>query len=346
MTQASKILTGRLQRTVLPVCAVILIWGTVQAQAGRRPVPTTSDLAALGLQERSLRIGITDRWFLVQPPPDPTRPAPVLLVLHGGTQSMRRIFAPDAGATRGWPELARRENALLLVPNAVNPDDGDPRSDNQSWNDLRHGVSRISSADDVGFISALLDWAAGAYRTDRSRVYVTGASNGGMMTFRLLMDVPERFAAGAAVVSALPVDDDRLKRPSNPAPLMIANGTLDPLVIWNGGKIAGNRGQTRSVAETVRWWVDANNAVAQPSTTTRLSDRDPNDSCTIERRAYAAGPGGAPVIAYTMNGGGHSIPSAKFQIPDTWLVRRFIGPVCRDVEGTELIWEFLSSQRR
>ena len=326
--------------------AALLTSQIAVAQQGRPPAPTQAELSALGLEERRLRIGQTDRVFLVQPAPDPSRPAPVLLVLHGGTQSMRRLFSQNAGATRGWPELARRENAVLLVPNAINPDNGDPLGDNQNWNDLRQSVARKSDADDVAFILALLDWSHKTYRTDRRRVYVTGASNGGMMTFRLLMEAPEKFAAGAAFIGALPLDSSQLKQPSKPTPLLIANGTLDPLVIWNGGKIAGNRGETRSVAATVDWWVTANKASAQASTPLRLPDRDPNDQCVIDMRTYPAGIGGAPVVAVTMNGGGHSIPSAQFGIPDTWLVRRFIGPICRDVEGTELAWEFLSTHRR
>jgi polyhydroxybutyrate depolymerase len=327
------------------VAAMMLGIASAAAQSGRKPAPAAAELAAMGLQERTIRVGSLERAFLVQPPADPSRPAPVLLVLHGGTQSMRRIFAPDAGATRNWPTLARRENALLIVPNAVNPDNGDPLGDNQNWNDLREGVSRISNADDVGFIGALLDWAQKTYRTDTSRVYVTGASNGGMMTFRLLMETPERFAAGAAFVAALPADGARLKRPAKPTPLMIANGTVDPLVQWNGGRIAGNRGETRSVAATRDWWIAANKAAAS-APATQLQDRDPNDNCTIERSVHAAGPGGAPLVTVTMKGGGHAIPSARHSIPDTWLVRRFIGPVCRDVEGTEMTWEFLSRHRR
>ncbi len=330
---------------LLAAAAMLIGITTASAQGGRKPAPTMAELAAIGLQERMIRVGPLQRAFLVQPPADPSRPAPVLLVLHGGTQSMRRIFAPDAGATRNWPALAKRENALLIVPNAVNPDNGDPLGDNQNWNDLREGVSRISNADDVGFIGALLDWAQTTYRTDTSRVYVTGASNGGMMTFRLLMEIPERFAAGAAFVAALPADDTRLKQPTKPTPLMIANGTVDPLVQWNGGRIAGNRGETRSVPATVSWWITANKASAT-APATQLPNHDPNDDCTIGRSTYAAGPGGAPVVAVTMKGGGHAIPSARYTIPDTWLVRRFIGPVCRDVEGTEMAWEFLSRHRR
>ena len=338
------------QRFALAQLATILALTCIASQAlaqqERSKIPTPSDMTALGLEERVLRFRQTGRWFLVQPAPDPTRPAAVLIVLHGGGQSMRRQLAPNAGATRGWPDLARRENVVLLMPNAVNSDTGDAQGDNQNWNDLRRDVARESSADDVGFILGLIDWAHQTYHTDRSRVYVTGASNGGMMTFRLLIEAPETFAAGAAFIAALPRETTSIKQPSKPTPLLIANGTLDPLVIWSGGKIAGNRGETRSVADTVRWWVEANKAAASPQSIVLLPDTDPNDQCTIERREYPAQSGGAVVLTYTMIGGGHNIPSAKYPLEDRPLIRRFIGPVCKDVEGIELAWDFLSKHKR
>ena len=328
------------------ILALAFIASQAVAQQDRSKVPTQSDITALGLEERSLRVEQTDRWFLVQSAPDRTRPAAVLIVLHGGGLSMRRQLAPNAGATRGWPDLARRENVILLMPNAVNSDNGDAKGDNQNWNDLRRDVARESKADDVGFILSLIDWAHQTYQTDRSRVYVTGASNGGMMTFRLLIEAPEKFAAGAAFISALPRDTSGINQPLKPTPLLIANGTLDPLVFWAGGKIAGNRGETRSVADTVRWWIQANKASASPQSIVQLPDTDPNDQCTIERREYPAQSGGAMVLTYTMIGGGHNIPSAKYLLEDRPLIRRFIGPVCKDVEGIELAWDFLSKHRR
>ncbi len=324
----------------------LLLLGAVRAAPKRSAVPSATALASMGLQERSLRVGALERKFLILPPSDPTRPARVLIVVHGGTQSMRRIFAPDVGATLGWPALARRENVLLIVPNATNAETGDPNSDDQTWNDLRQNVVRETKADDVGFISALVDWAHRTYRTDRSRTYVTGASNGGMMTFRLLMEVPHKFAAGAAFAAALPADASRVRRPTLTTPLMIANGTLDPLVKWKGGAIAGGRGEMQSVPDTMRWWVTANQANPNADPVLLLPNNDLNDKCIIEQQTYAAGNNGAPVVAITMRGGGHTIPSAKFPIPDNWLVRRFIGPVCRDIEGTDFIWTFLSAHHR
>ena len=339
----------QVKNATIIACAVLALSVTHIGQSeskSRKAPPTAAELSAMGLIEKTLQVNGTKRWFLVQPPRDPSKASAILLVLHGGTQSMRRLFADNAGATRGWPDLARRENALLLAPNAINSETGDAGSDDQNWNDLREGVNRDSNANDVGFITSLLDWAEQNYNVDQSRIYVTGASNGGMMTFRLLIDAPERFTAGAAFVASLPVESSKLKLPTKPTPLMIANGTLDPLVQWEGGKIAGGRGEMRSVNDTIQWWLNANKAEAIPSETPTLRDLDPDDNCTIQTQTYTAKPSGAPIVTYSMIGGGHSIPSAQYDIPDSWLIRRFIGPVCSDAEGIELIWSFLSAYKR
>jgi polyhydroxybutyrate depolymerase len=332
-------------RIIAAALSIFFLTTTLPA-AGQRPTLTPAELTRLGLQEHSLLVGSTERWFLVQPPPDPARDVPVLLVLHGGGQSMRRLFTLDAGATRAWPELARRENALLLVPNGTNPETGDTRGDSQNWNDLREDVSRESTADDVAFILAVLEWAHKNHCTDKTRVYVSGASNGGMMTFRLLIEAPDTFAAAASFVASLPVESSRLKKPPRPTPLMLVHGTRDPLVQWQGGKIPGGRGHMRSVADTVTWWIEANRATRSTQAPATLPDRDPKDGCTIERQEYPATDGGASVTTYTVRGGGHNLPSLKYPLPDSRLVRRFIGPACRDLEGTDLAWEFLSRHRR
>lgn len=332
---------------MLAVAMASLVLFAQQASCKERyPVPTIVELAKLGLTELSLDVDGVQRWFLMQAPHDVSKPAPVLIVLHGGTQSMRKMFAENAGASRGWPQLARRENALLLVPNAANAETGDTKSDDQNWNDLREDVSRQSSADDVGFILKLIEWASKNHNVDASRVYVTGASNGGMMTFRLLIEAPEKFAAGAAFIAALPETSSRIKTPTQPTPLLIANGTADRLVGYNGGKIPGGRGEMQSVAKTVKWWINANKADINSAKVLRLKDRDPEDGCTIEKTTFNAADGGAPIETYTMIGGGHNIPSAKYALPGNWLVQRLIGPVCRDVEGIELAWSFMSGFKK
>ena len=242
---------------------------------------------------------------------------------------MRRIFSADAGATRGWPELARRVNAVLLVPNAVNPDNGDPQSDNQSWNDLRQGVSRISSADDVGFITGLLDWANQTYRTDRSRVYVTGASNGGMMTYRLLCERTDLFAAGAGVIANLSVTLKPACKPSRPVPVLIMNGTADKLVPYDG-----KPGQVLGTDETARFW-RAHNGCNETAVRTWLPDRDPNDGSKVERIDFACPPSQS-VVLYRIAEGGHQMPS----LGNDFAAEIILGRRNHDIEAAEEIWAF------
>lgn len=260
---------------------------------------------------------------------------------------MRKVFREGAGGTREWPLLAEERGFLLVAPNGTNAETGNASGDRQAWNDLRaDDLAALPRADDVGFLAALLDFVQREYPTDRSRVYVTGASNGGLMTYRLLVEIPERFAAGAAFVANLPASSPRLVEPKIPTPLMIANGTQDPLMPWAGGEIWGHRGRIRSAPETVRWWVDANRADGARAATRKLPDGDLLDLCRIHETNYPAKPGGAPVLFLAVRGGGHAMPSIAHDIPDNVLVGRLIGPVCRDAEGARLAWGFLEGFRR
>src|SRR5262249_50718020 len=85
--------------------------------------------------------------------------------------------------------------------------------------------------DDVGFIRALLDDLGSRLPFDRSRVYATGISNGGMMAYRLGVEAPDRIAAIASVEGALMVKVSALRRPM---PLMVFNSLDDPWVPYRG----------------------------------------------------------------------------------------------------------------
>jgi polyhydroxybutyrate depolymerase len=206
---------------------------------------------------------------------------------------------------------------------------------------LRTKVSEVQSrADDVGFMRALLGRIGAEHDIDPRRIYVTGASNGGMMTYRLLIEMPELFAAGAAFVAHLPRESDRLRPPARPVPIMMWSGTSDPIMKFDGGEIAGGRGDMRSARETVAWWLAANRADARGVRAERLPDVDPDDGCRIEKSSYPALPGGAPVTFYRAEGGGHSLPSTAMEA-DGFLRKRLIGPTCGDADGAELAWTFL-----
>ena len=257
---------------------------------------------------------------------------------------MRSFFSPLADTSASWVQIAAEQGVVLVFPNGVNPENGDTYGDYQVWNDLRPDqASGQTEVDDVGFMRSLVDKISAELPIDPERIYVTGASNGGMMTYRLLLEAPELFAAGAVFIANLPETENALPEPSHPVPIMIANGTEDPLMPYEGGIVAKDRGLVISTRETVDWWVNSNNANPAGLETTLLPDLNPDDNCRIREEIYTESEGGAEVRFYTIIGGGHTIPALD---QPGFLMRfssRLLGPVCRDADGVMLAWDFFSS---
>ena len=283
------------------------------------------------------------RWFRVYVPRELRSPAPVVVLLHGGTQSMRAIFRPNSGGTRGWTEVADDEGFLLVVPNGVDATTGDPSGDDQNWNDCRGDATMSETgADDVGFIAALLDWVEVRYDVDPDRVYATGSSNGGQMSFRLALELRHRFAAIATFIAnwaAVP----ECSEPWGPVPVQMVNGTADAYQRWDGGGVPGDRGTVVSVAETLALWLDINEAGAEPVEDRPLPDRDPTDGSTLHLQRFE---GAAEVVLVTVDGGGHTMPSIAHPVSAWIRVLLNLGSQNRDVEGSRLAWEFLDGHSR
>jgi polyhydroxybutyrate depolymerase len=297
-----------------------------------------------GWQELALEADGLTRWYRIFiPDPLPDNPA-LVLYLHGGTLSMRSLFSPLVDGTQTWMSIAEQEGVVLLVPNGVNAETGDTYGNDQNWNDLRpDGAAGQSPIDDVGFLSALLDKISTEVPIDENRIFVTGASNGGFMTYRLLIEAPERFAAGAAFIANLPDLGGSLSLPKQPTPLMIANGTDDPLVPWEGGMVGKDRGMVISAGDTVEWWVSANQADPDHLISRFLPEVDPDDDCQVRMDYYPAGDGGAPVLFYAILGGGHTMPTLNHTKLENKVVERLFGPVCHQVEGVLLAWDFFQA---
>lgn len=296
-------------------------------------------------RESSIKVGDNRREFRVYVPSQNTKMAPVVLSLHGGGGNMWLI---DRGPTHGWVRLADEKKFLLVVPNGSKDSSDRTGKDRRYWNDLRGPLDGAQSqANDIGFISDLLDWIESQYQTDPDRVYVTGNSNGGMMTYRLLVEMSHRFAAGSAFIAQIPVQSPSLRNPSRPVPLLIWVGSRDRFMKWNGGEIPGNRGEMRPVKDTLSWWLNANQANTQGQKSEWLPDADPQDGCRIKRTLYPPLPHGAPVLFYVAQGGGHQMPSRKEMTSEGGRIFDvLVGRICRDVDGAEIAWEFMSAHRR
>jgi polyhydroxybutyrate depolymerase len=268
-------------------------------------------------------------------------PAPLVIMLHGGGGNIARARHV------GFDKLGAREGFVTVYPQSMA----------KNWVDGRRAVlfERMDPAiDDVAFIAKLIDRLVASRVADPGRVYVTGVSNGGMMSFRLACALADRLAAVAPVIASMPAPLARDCAPARPLALLVIAATADRLVPYSGGRVAPmlppDRGRVLSIAGTMAVW-RRNNGCAGPGRRVSLPDRVRGDrSHVIVERASGCAKD-APVILYTIEGGGHTWPSTKSgpgsknRFRSAWL-RRLTGPVNRDIEATGVIWRFFQQHRR
>lgn len=272
-------------------------------------------------------------YYVYEPaaaPPDGGAPA-LLIVLHGGGGRGQGMVWLTRG---GFNDLAERDGFIVVYPNGID----------NNWNDgrdIRSSSAHRDNIDDVGFIDRLIDAMASRYSIDPARVFVTGISNGGIMAFRLACDLPDRFAGIAAVTANLPVDAVETCQPFTEIPVMILNGTADPLVPYDGGPIQigrARRGDVLSTAETVAFWLDVNTCASEP-VSTRVIDRDETDGVRARHEVYGGCSGRGAVELYALEGGGHTWPGGRQYLPVG-----VIGETSMDISAADVIWEFFATR--
>ncbi len=288
-----------------------------------------------GLSLQTLQFdGLERSYYLHVPPGDNTASrVPVVFVLHGGG----RADGDEVAARTGYNRIADREGFIVVYPNGV-----DAR-----WNDGRGRTFRRASdntgIDDVGFIAALIERMIRDDKGDSSRIYVTGLSNGGMMTLRLGCEISETLAAIAPVIANIPENLIGTCQPEAPLPVLLMNGTEDPLVPWDGGPVGflGKKmGEVVSTAETVSFWTEHDRCSPVPKIEL-LADRDSNDDSRVKVSTYGNCLDGTEVILYSIIGGGHSFPGGN--IPDRPLL---LGRKNNDINAAEVIWDFFRAHTR
>jgi polyhydroxybutyrate depolymerase len=269
----------------------------------------------------------TRRTYVLHVPAglDAAVPVPLLIELHGGGGTGDRI-----DRLTGFYAIADREKFVVVAPSGTG----------RAWNDGRiagraekGGATR--EADDVGFISALIDRIESQTSIDPQRVYVTGMSNGAIMSGRLACRLADRIAAVAQVAGTAAPEVARDCDPGRPVPIMEIHGTADPLVPYGGGTVAtrlGGRGDVVSVDDWAAGWVARNGDDATPQVTSVAAD-------TTVRTWHGATPR-SDVVFYRVSGAGHTWPGGMQYLP-----RRIIGSTSGGFDASEVIWAFLSAHR-
>lgn len=271
--------------------------------------------------EKSIDVGGVKRAYRLHVPPGYSKEKPVALVLvfHGGGgdgRSMERMSK--------FSELSDKEGFIVVYPDAVE----------RNWND---GRGKFTKGDDLAFMDALLDALAKEHSIDEKRVFATGISNGAIFSHYLAGNRAKRIAAIAPVVGGMAKPYAPKFKPEAPVAVLVIQGTDDPLVPYDGGTIASNRGEIIGTVEALEKWAAAANGKPE-SATEDLPDKDPKDGCTATRLTWK---GDVPVVLIKIKGGGHTWPGGP-----QYLGERVIGKTCRDFDATAVIWEFFKSNAR
>lgn len=298
------------------------------------------------LVDHTIQHGELKRVFSVHVPKGKrdTPNLPLVLVLHGGGGGDPKNLAHGLG----FNALSDEEGFIVVYPKGMH----------RQWNDGRnapfYGVD-IAKVDDVGFINAVLDRMEQDYKTDKRRVYIAGQSNGGMMTHRLGMELSPRLAAIATIICTIPKnllkEREAAEAAGKPAPgrlpVLIMNGTQDPVVPWEGGFARVGKqtfGEIASTRDTLAYYLKRNGLPAEPAIKKDLPDTDPEDGCQTQYASHTAENSTGEVCLYTITGGGHVWPGAEKNYRESAFVAT--GTKCKDFSGTMAVWEFFKRHAR
>ena len=246
------------------------------------PCPASATLRA-GDATKMLTLGGVQRSFLVHAPPgyDGTRPVPVVLDFHGlgGNSNQQKNLSR-------WDDVADAEGFITVYPQGID----------NAWN---AGLCCSDGSDDVAFVRAIVASLKQDACIDDKRVFSSGCSNGGGMSYKLACEAADIIAAVA------PVDFDCVDgagcgdcSPARPISVVQFRGTNDQAVPYNGnGPFVGAQANLAT-------WGELNMCTGSPGPLQQSAGCETFPMCGA----------GAQTILCTVQGGTHCGSYGSFQI--------------------------------
>ena len=115
--------------------------------------------------------------------------APLVFNFHGYTSNANeQMWYGD------FRPIADTAGFIIVHPNGTLDNSG-----TSHWNVGWGG----STVDDIGFTESLIDNLSATYNIDNNRIYSTGMSNGGFMSYQLACELSDRIAAIASVTGSM-----------------------------------------------------------------------------------------------------------------------------------------------
>src|SRR5512133_1039502 len=163
-------------------------------------------------QTGSIKVGNTTRTFIVYTPSGLPEHPSLVISMHGlgGSGSQQRSMS-------GFDKVADKGKFVVVYPDGVFKMNG-----SNGWD--------ISSNSDVEFISGLIDTLKLRHNIDPNRVYASGFSMGGMMSYKLACTLSDKIAA-IGPASGYPLGNMITScKPTRPVPICHTHGTADDIV--------------------------------------------------------------------------------------------------------------------
>ncbi|MFZ9520044.1 MAG: alpha/beta hydrolase family esterase [Silvanigrellaceae bacterium] len=317
---------------------------------------STTEIIQPGFWDGCLLLNGDERKFRVYRPqghaPN-SSPIALVIVLHGGGGSAEAASDPSQNALGVMNSIADKAGFVVVYPQGTADSGG-----RLGWNDCRSDDRSKSGADDVGFLAALILKLQHDLKIDRTKVFMTGTSNGAMMTFRFAMEKPEMLggiATSSGNIAKNPMDGRCKSGSPIPVPILMTHGSEDPVVPANGGVVAClgrtrnscHRGEVLSSKATVEFWLKTNH-LENSYPKTRTLDEVENDGGSaiesvyekvkIKQSEVSVSERPLKVVSWTLNGAGHPPPS---RVVDKG--NRFVGTQNREIEFAEIAWNFFRS---
>lgn len=275
-------------------------------------------LSILGFTQQTINTSLThdeiQRTYILYVPENYTGndPVPLVFNFHGFTSNAtEQMWYGD------FRSIADTAGFLVVHPQ------GTLLNGNAHWN--VGGWTGGSTIDDVGFTQALIDTIAAEYNINLDRVYATGMSNGGFMSFLLACQLSNKIAAIASVTGSMTPETFNDCDPQHPMPVLQIHGTIDAVVPYNGANF------TKPISDALAYWVDYNHCDPN-AITTDIPNSVVADGSTVNHTVYNDGNNGTTVEHFKVTGGGHTWPGTFFAVAGTNY----------DIDASFEIWKFFS----